>query len=1131
MNFHSMNRSLLSSFALALCLPHTGFAEPQINTNDASQKAKTHLFKRYPHLKARDNTPTINTTISHAKTNRLGLTVVTFNQSYAGIPVYQKKASVLVAANGKVSSTHSDLADNTPAAMFADAPELMLQAQEAVKLAFAELGYQVSVSQGRSPLSVTVASANKQLLFESRDVILDQVWFEQLGELLPAFTFTLAFEDTLTHEHVDHGFIVASEKVGENPRILEHGSQHSHASHEYTIFGGETGDLLTTNSYGASPRFYPLIGRIDVKVDPFPYSPPSIHSRSFSTISTSDPWLSPQRGASFGTSGNHLNVCIETPFGQAPATAENCGREGWESVPYSSDLAFNWQYDPNKPLSHESRRASAVNIFYLYNQLHDFFYDFGFDENAGNAQRDNYGRGGEQGDQLNVFVMESSKFNNASAQTLSDGNSPTILMHPYLRQPRLSSKQFGITLKGTVNEGLPNESRVNEKLDGVAYSYLGQQVFEDVTAEVFPLAMTEEDGCNPLLSTEGVKGKIALYPIETCELNDDNTVIQENMALLKEAGAVGIVFGVSGQEISQYQQKVPFSTRFENPLPHMFLSFDEIFYQLFFDPFLCDDEGETCAPYTLTLNSIDAPIVRDSAIGHAISIHEWVHYLTSRSVGISFRSGTQYRALLEGWADFIAVFFMMQQQDRDIAGNENWQGIYSFSDWSISRALTGIRRVPYTTDFTRNALTVENIGPDAPVSAGALGHTVLSKSSPNNEPHNAGEIWATVLLEAYVALLNDTSRLTFEQAQTRMISYVFTSMQMLGTSISFADARNMFLSAAYAHDPKDYHVLKRAFARRGMGVNFTAPKSFSTTFSPVENSFDVDFRALAISNADFLASTNIEQIKQVQADFDDKGGIDLSLFESQVRAALPSCANMDDVRYGLMLVGYESKGDLDVKPFDIAFTETTDSHILFGKNGKINVDGLRYDENANTIMPFAYLASADNIAANVSVSVDAKQGESTPDTVVFDLLLNPSDDASEATQSVDCQLGRDIPSVSEVGAATVTSTGTDFTFSGGKGREEQSVTITVTNTSNERQKFTVINQISSDVDGIEMRYPRALHVPANTSRTFALRAVNRAKQLQPGRSTVEGVIQLKSDLSTLVIPYSVVSVKSLDAAR
>ena len=46
------------------------------------------------------------------------------------------------------------------------------------------------------------------------------------------------------------------------------------------------------------------------------------------------------------------------------------------------------------------RKAAVTQLFYDVNFFHDWYYDVGFDEKAGNAQKDNYGRGGIEGDAL-----------------------------------------------------------------------------------------------------------------------------------------------------------------------------------------------------------------------------------------------------------------------------------------------------------------------------------------------------------------------------------------------------------------------------------------------------------------------------------------------------------------------------------------------------------------------------------------------------------------------------------------------------------------------------------------------------------------------------------------------------------
>ena len=49
-----------------------------------------------------------------------------------------------------------------------------------------------------------------------------------------------------------------------------------------------------------------------------------------------------------------------------------------------------WTFD--FPL--ESAGGAETSLFFARNFAHDFFYDLGFDEAAGNFQVDNFGRGG-----------------------------------------------------------------------------------------------------------------------------------------------------------------------------------------------------------------------------------------------------------------------------------------------------------------------------------------------------------------------------------------------------------------------------------------------------------------------------------------------------------------------------------------------------------------------------------------------------------------------------------------------------------------------------------------------------------------------------------------------------------------
>src|SRR6185295_295352 len=93
------------------------------------------------------------------------------------------------------------------------------------------------------------------------------------------------------------------------------------------------------------------------------------------------------------------------------------------------------------PSTDDAKSAAVVNLFYMNNWLHDWWYNHGFDEAAGNAQASNYDRtedpdveGDEdaalEGDPILAQGQDASGRNNANMATFADGSSP--VMQQYL---------------------------------------------------------------------------------------------------------------------------------------------------------------------------------------------------------------------------------------------------------------------------------------------------------------------------------------------------------------------------------------------------------------------------------------------------------------------------------------------------------------------------------------------------------------------------------------------------------------------------------------------------------------------------------------------------------------------------
>jgi subtilase family serine protease len=83
----------------------------------------------------------------------------------------------------------------------------------------------------------------------------------------------------------------------------------------------------------------------------------------------------------------------------------------------------SWLFD----FSFNSAGSAETFLFFAMNYAHDFYYDLGFDEAAGNFQIDNFGRGGVGGDPLRAKSRAVGR-NNANYVNAPEGKSPTINM-------------------------------------------------------------------------------------------------------------------------------------------------------------------------------------------------------------------------------------------------------------------------------------------------------------------------------------------------------------------------------------------------------------------------------------------------------------------------------------------------------------------------------------------------------------------------------------------------------------------------------------------------------------------------------------------------------------------------------
>ena len=547
-----------------------------------------------------------------------------------------------------------------------------------------------------------------------------------------------------------------------------------------------------------------------------PFVAPSLITLANAGLSTNDPWLP---AGSTEIIGNNAEAYVDlvTPDGfNADGGADF---RGVITVPGVFGDTFDVALAPNA--SRAQGNAGMTQMFYTLNWLHDWFYDQGFNEAAGNAQTLNFGRGGAEGDSIKAEAQDFSGLNNANMSTPADGARPRMQMYNWqvagFTRVQIAALSIDVTT-GTAVFGPSNFNVTGDVVlvnDGVG---------------------TVTDGCTPI--TNNVAGKLALIDRGSCTFK---TKVNNAQA----AGAIGVI-------IATNTAATPGTMGDDASITTVITIGAQLIPQATGTTIKTALVGGPVTARTVRAT----PPNRDGTVDNTVVAHEWGHYLSNRLInGIST---TQARGMGEGWSDFVALLMTTEEADARLAVNAGFGGVYALAVWdSDSTALPtnapyyGIRRLPYSVDFAKNPFTFKHIAngialPTIPMSSGG---------GTNAEVHNTGEVWGTMLWESYVALLRATTRLSFTQAQSRMQRYLVAGLKLTPGDPTFTEARDGVLAAAAAEDLADFRLIAQAFARRGAGLTAVAPPRAGTTNSPVVEDFgtgnDVAFATATLNDEVF----------------------------------------------------------------------------------------------------------------------------------------------------------------------------------------------------------------------------------------------------------------------------------------
>lgn len=463
-------------------------------------------------------------------------------------------------------------------------------------------------------------------------------------------------------------------------------------------------------------------------------------------------------------------------------------RSNLNSPGYSPDggstLNFNFSYTSNGE-PEDNLDAAITNLFYWNNVIHDVMYRYGFDEESGNFQENNYGNHSfGDGDPVLADAMDGSGTNNANFATPPDGFTPRMQM--FLWQ---APRSLGVKVESpSKNAGM---------YYGMQASF-GQQLGRTPVKGELVLV---EDGtsaptlaCSPLTNSNDLDGKIALIERGDC-------TFATKIRNAQDAGAIAVVMftdnralTVMGGDGTERDIDIP-AILLERPIG---LSLIE------------ELKSGTVSVQLSDSSASQQP--KDSDFDNGIIAHEYGHGISNRLTGGADNTNclTNDEQMGEGWSDYFGLALTHQPGDKP--SDPRGVGTYVRNQ---STSGGGIRTYPYSVDTTISQYKYEDIA-------------VLSV------PHGVGSVWCSMLWDLHWAFVGeygfDPDWIDGTGGNNICMQLVVDGMKLQPCNPGFVDGRDAIIAADKLNNGgKNEKLIWQSFARRGLGFGADQGSTFSRT--------------------------------------------------------------------------------------------------------------------------------------------------------------------------------------------------------------------------------------------------------------------------------------------------------------
>jgi len=570
-----------------------------------------------------------------------------------------------------------------------------------------------------------------------------------------------------------------------------------------------------------------------------------------------------------------------------------------------SSLEFDYPFDKTKSAT-LYLNAAITNLFVWNNYMHDVWYHYGFDEESGNFQQNNYSRGGSgarAGDAVDAQAQDGSGTNNANFSTPPDGTRGRMQMFLWGGAAAASDMM-------TVNS--PNGVAGNYKglIAGFGPKLTTTPITQDlVLADDGSSAPTE--ACNTIVNKTAMNGKIALIDRGNCRFVN-------KVQNAEDAGAVAVIIinNLNGNPITMGGSTGSIT------IPSIMISKadgDKIKAAL----------KNGAVNVSLYDSSSTGTVWLDSDFDNGVISHEYGHGISIRLSGGPSNSSclSNQEQMGEGWSDFFALVMTHKVG----AQGSDRRGVGTYLRGQSTNG-GGIRPYPYSTDMITNPVTYDDI-----------------KASRFTVPHGVGSIWCTMLWDMYWAFIDeygfDPDFYNGTGGNNIAMQLVIDGLKLQKCQPGFVDGRDAILQADKINNGgKNQALIWTVFARRGLG--YSANQGSSGSKSDGTEAFDIPPFVEGMS----FSKTAVEKMKATDTlsyTLTVKNISDSTISNITVKDTLPSNLDFIDLSSGQSYT--ESNGIITVTIPSIAkgdssvITFTTKMNITSNYTQAVYQDSMEQD--------------------------------------------------------------------------------------------------------------------------------------------------------------------------------------------